>query len=31
MSTSMMGSMGAAGLGIVVQIDEVKDFLKTVK
>ena len=28
MSTSMLGSLGAAGLGIAVQIDEVKTFLK---
>lgn len=31
MSTSMFGSFGAAGLGIVVQIDEVHNFLKHIK
>ena len=28
MSTSMVGSLGASGLGIVVQIDEVRNFLR---
>jgi len=31
MSTSMLGSFGAAGLGIAVQIDEVRSFLRHVK
>jgi S1-C subfamily serine protease len=28
MSTSMLGSLGASGLGIIVRLEDVKEFLK---